>query len=164
MGGMGAFEVESDDRAAALGREPRKLRLIDQWFDTSPKTTARTIDLPLFDPPRPSLTARREGEEVVVSIGGLTTPISTRWEADGDLIGGGPEGRRRPMGPARRGRAAVRRGGRAGGGPARPLSARWGADGDLIGDGPGVRWRPLGPADRVRVAIRSRGGVAVLSL
>ncbi|HZF52782.1 MAG TPA: hypothetical protein VE093_29200, partial [Polyangiaceae bacterium] len=102
------FELESDDRAAALGREPRKLRLIDQWFDTSPKTTARTVDLPLFDPPRPSLTARREGEEVVVSIGGLTTPISTRWEADGDVIGDGPEVRWRPLGPADRVRVAIR--------------------------------------------------------
>jgi hypothetical protein len=108
MGGMGAVEVESDERTAALGREPRKLRLIDQWFDTAPKTTVRTIDLPLFDPPRPKLTACRDGDEVIVSIGGLTTPVSTRWEADGDLIGDGPEIRWRPLGPADRVRVAIR--------------------------------------------------------
>lgn len=108
MGGMGAIEIESDERTAALGREPRKLRLIDQWFDTAPKTTVRTIDLPLFDPPRPRLSARREGDDVIVSLGGLTTPVSTRWEADGDITGDGPEVRWRPMGPADRVRVAIR--------------------------------------------------------
>jgi hypothetical protein len=108
QGGMGALEVEQDDRAAALGREPRKLRLIDQWFDTSPKTTVRTVDLPLFDPPKPKLVARREGEVVVVSLDGLTTPVSTRWEADGDVDGDGVEIRWRPSGPADRVRVAIR--------------------------------------------------------
>jgi radical SAM superfamily enzyme YgiQ (UPF0313 family) len=108
MGGMSAFEVESDSRAAALGREPRKLRLIDQWFDTSPKTTVRTVDLPLYDPPRPKLTARREGEDVVVGVDGITTLVSTRWEAEGDVIGDGLEIRWRPSGPADRVRVAIR--------------------------------------------------------
>lgn len=108
MGGMSGVEIESDERTAAAGREPRKLRLIDQWFDTAPKATVRTVDLPLFDPPRPKLTARRDGDEVVVSIGGLTTPISTRWEAEGEVIGDGYEIRWRPLGPADRVRVAIR--------------------------------------------------------
>jgi radical SAM superfamily enzyme YgiQ (UPF0313 family) len=114
-GGFGALEVESDDRAAALGvpADPsapgrRRLRLIDQWFDTSPKATARTVDLPLFDPPRPRLVGRREGEDVVVTIEGTRARFSTRWEADGEVAGDGPEVRWRPAGPGDRVRVAVR--------------------------------------------------------
>jgi radical SAM superfamily enzyme YgiQ (UPF0313 family) len=108
MGGMSAVEVESGARFASVGREPRKLRLIDQWFDTSPKATVRTVDLPLFDPPRPKLSARHEGDEVVVSIDGLTALVSTRWEADGDVLGEGLCVRWRPAGPSDRVRVAIR--------------------------------------------------------
>lgn len=104
-GGMGMMipDAEPDPRA------PRRLRLIDQWFDTTPKATARTADLPLFDPPRPRLAARRDGEDVVVSIEGVRAgSVSTRWEADGAIEGAGVEVRWRPLGPADRVRVAVR--------------------------------------------------------
>jgi hypothetical protein len=111
-GGLGALEVETD-QAVALGvpteeTGPRRLRLIDQWFDTSPKATVRTVDLPLFDPPRPKLTARREGEEVVVRVEGTRTRVTTRWEAEGAIEGTGTEVRWRPAGPADRVRVAIR--------------------------------------------------------
>jgi len=102
--GIGALEIPIEDRND--GR--RRLRLIDQWFDTSPKATARTVDLPLFDPPRPRLAARRDGEVVVVRLEGLGVPFSTRWEAEGDVAGDGSEVRWTPEGPADRVRVAVR--------------------------------------------------------
>ncbi len=103
-GGMGALEIPLDERHAG----PRRLRLIDQWFDTSPKATARAVDLPLFDPPRPRLAARVDGEVVVVRLEGLGVPFSTRWEAEGEVEGDGAEVRWRPEGPADRVRVAVR--------------------------------------------------------
>ncbi|MCC6558912.1 MAG: B12-binding domain-containing radical SAM protein [Polyangiaceae bacterium] len=108
MPGTSALDVESGERFATIGREPRKLRLIDQWFDTSPKTSVRTVDLALFDPPRPRLSARREGDTIAVSIDGLTALVSTRWEAEGEVEGDGLEVRWRPSGPADRVRVAVR--------------------------------------------------------
>jgi len=99
FGGMGAIQIE---------KRGRRLRLIDQWFDTSPKATVRTADLPLFDPPRPRLLGRREGEDVVVSVAGLDVPASTKWEADGDVQGAGVEVRWRPAGPTDRVRVAIR--------------------------------------------------------
>jgi radical SAM superfamily enzyme YgiQ (UPF0313 family) len=110
-GGIGALEVESD-QALALGvpveEAPRRLRLIDQWFDTSPKATARTVDLPLYDPPRAKLTARREGDDVVVRLEGARARVTTRWEADGPIEGTGTEVRWKPAGPADRVRVAIR--------------------------------------------------------
>lgn len=108
--GLSMIEIERErERAAAeLAKEPRKLRLIDQWFDTSPKATVRTVDLPLFDPPRLRLKARREGEYVIVTLDGASVPVSTRWEADGDVTGSGAEVRWRPHGPADRVRVAIR--------------------------------------------------------
>lgn len=106
--GLGALGIESDERTASIGRAPRRLRLIDQWFDTSPKATVRTVDLPLFDPPRLKLAARREGDLVVVGLEGVTVPVSTRWEADGEVQGSGVEVRWRPDGPADRVRVAIR--------------------------------------------------------
>ena len=102
-GGMGALEIENDP---ALPKT--KLRLIDQWFDTSPKTTVRTVDLPLFDPPRLKLSARREGDRVHVQLEGASVPVSTRWEADGDVNGNGLEASWRPSGEADRVRVAIR--------------------------------------------------------
>ena len=106
--GMGALDVGSDGRVVDLARDPRKLRLIDQWSDTSPKSTVRTVDLPLFDPPRLKLVARREGDDVVVSLHGAFMPVTTRWEADGEIDGAGLEVRWRPQGPADRVRVAIR--------------------------------------------------------
>jgi anaerobic magnesium-protoporphyrin IX monomethyl ester cyclase len=88
-------------------RGPRRLRLIDQWFDTSPKATARTVDLPLYDPPRPRLSARREGQEIVVRVEAVHG-FSTRWEADGDIRGDGAEVRWRPADAYDRVRVAIR--------------------------------------------------------
>jgi hypothetical protein len=112
-GGVGALDLESLDRAGSLGvpdeeRRQRRLPLIDQWFDTSPKTTARTVDLPLFDPPRPRLAARRDGEHVVVRIEGARGQVSVRWEADGAIEGSGLEVRWRPEGARDRARVAIR--------------------------------------------------------
>ena len=106
--GMGALDVGSDGRVVDLARDPRKLRLIDQWSDTSPKSTVRTVDLPLFDPPRLKLVARREGDDVVVRLDGAFIPVTTRWEADGEIDGAGLEVRWRPQGPTDRVRVAIR--------------------------------------------------------
>jgi radical SAM superfamily enzyme YgiQ (UPF0313 family) len=105
-------ELDALDDSSALGvpeeeSAPRRLRLIDQWFDTAPKKTARSVDLPLFDPPRPRLSARRDGEHVVVRVDGETR-FSTRWEADGEIEGTGAEVRWRPREPADRVRVAIR--------------------------------------------------------
>ncbi len=108
MGGMGAIEIVRDGRLASSDQPQRKLRLIDQWFDTSPKATVRTVDLPLFEPPKPSLSARREGDIVRVSLDVNGVPASTRWEAQGDVIGSGAEVCWRPSGACDRLRVAVR--------------------------------------------------------
>lgn len=105
---MGALELPAPPRSDDVAKEPRKLRLIDQWFDTSPKTTVRTVDLPLFDPPRFKLVARREGEVVRVSLEGASVPVSTRWEADGVLEGAGLSVRWHPGSPKDRVRVAIR--------------------------------------------------------
>jgi hypothetical protein len=107
--GMTSVEVESDARTAENAGPPRrKLRLIDQWFDTSPKAAVRTVDLPLFDPPRPKLTARRDGDRVRVTLDAGPARVSTRWEADGDVTGDGLEVSWRPSGPSDRIRVAIR--------------------------------------------------------
>ncbi|MFO0757951.1 MAG: radical SAM protein [Byssovorax sp.] len=107
-GGMGALEIPDHPSATDPGREPRKLRLIDQWFDTSPKTTVRTVDLPLFDPPRMKLASRKEGDAVIVSLLGAVVPVTTRWEADGVIEGAGLSVRWSPQGPKDRLRVAIR--------------------------------------------------------
>lgn len=107
-GGMTVIEIEREERVASAKDGPRKLRLIDQWFDTSPKGTVRTIDLPLFDPPKPKLSARREGDIVHVTVDTRGVPASTRWEAEGDVIGSGLSVEWRPSGACDRIRVAVR--------------------------------------------------------
>jgi radical SAM superfamily enzyme YgiQ (UPF0313 family) len=107
-GGMGLLDIPRDPGPGERGNEPRKLRLIDQWFDTSPKTAVRTVDLPLFDPPRLQLKARREGELLQVSLEGATVPVSTRWEAEGEITGSGLTVRWSPLGPKDRVRVAIR--------------------------------------------------------
>jgi anaerobic magnesium-protoporphyrin IX monomethyl ester cyclase len=85
-----------------------KPRLIDQWFDTSPKAAVRTRDLPLFDPPQPALRAERDqhGElRVRVECAG---PFTTRWEAEGDVVGRGNEVTWRPQRDTDRIRVAIR--------------------------------------------------------
>ena len=106
--GMSLLDIPRDPGPGERGKEPRKLRLIDQWFDTSPKTAVRTVDLPLFDPPRLKLKARREGALLQVSLEGATVPVSTRWEAEGEITGSGLTVRWSPLGPKDRVRVAIR--------------------------------------------------------
>jgi len=76
--------------ASTLGRldDPRPSN-IDQWQDTTPKRSARTDDLPLFEPPTMALHATRDGARVVVTLAGGPEAISTRWQAEGEIIGDG---------------------------------------------------------------------------
>ncbi len=91
-GGMASLEEAEDDAAfAENGALKKRLRLIDQWRDSSPRDGIRTRDLPLDDPPAPVLAAQREGELVRVTIRGVSVPFSTRWECDGKVHGDGPE-------------------------------------------------------------------------
>jgi radical SAM superfamily enzyme YgiQ (UPF0313 family) len=111
-GGTGALDRDQPHEPGSLGvpegeRLRKRLKLIDQWFDTSPKATARTVDLPLFDPPRPRLAARREGDVVVVRVEGARV-FSTRWDAEGEVEGDGAEVRWRPSGASDRVRVAIR--------------------------------------------------------
>jgi hypothetical protein len=84
----------------------RRLRLVDQWFDTSPKQY-RTVDLALYDPPRATLSSKRDGDwvEVVLETAAL---VSTRWEGEGEIVGDGKRVRWRPSEPNDRLRVAVR--------------------------------------------------------
>lgn len=102
-GEMGLLEFEPEPV-----RAPTKLRLIDQWFDTSPKTTVRTIDLPLFDPPKLKLVARKEDDCLHVRLEGANCAITTRWEGDGIVQGDGLEVEWRPVGPTDRIRVGIR--------------------------------------------------------
>ncbi len=91
-GGTALLEEAEDDAAfAANGRLKKRLRLIDQWRDSSPRESIRTRDFPLDDPPAPELAALRDGDVVRVSIQGMNVPFSTRWECDGVVYGDGPE-------------------------------------------------------------------------
>lgn len=115
--GISALEPPAAARTAALTSAPRRLPTldtdsasrpaIDRWHDTS-ATAVRTNDLALFDPPKLELTAERVGDEVHVRLVGATTGVSTRWEADGEVIGAGAAVRWRPRGAADRIRVAIR--------------------------------------------------------
>jgi len=102
-GEMGLLDVEPQPN-----RPPTKLRLMDQWFDTAPKATVRTLDLPFFDPPKVKMVARREKDCVHVCLEGATCAVSTRWEADGTVQGQGLEAEWHPSGPTDRVRVAIR--------------------------------------------------------
>lgn len=102
-GEMGLLDIEPEPV-----RPPTKLRLIDQWFDTSPKTTVRTVDLPLFDPPKLKLVARREDDCVHVRLEGANCAVSTRWEGDGIVRGDGLDAEWHPTGPMDRVRVGIR--------------------------------------------------------
>jgi hypothetical protein len=66
------------------------------------------VDLPLFEPPRVALVGKREGDEVKVTLSGVRGEVTTRWEADGDVIGKGTEITWRPRSESERLRVAVR--------------------------------------------------------
>ena len=84
-------EAEDDAAFLADGAPKKRLRMIDQWRDSSPQRAIRTHDLPLDDPPAPELRAEREGESIRVSIVGVSGAFSTRWESDGVRFGAGRE-------------------------------------------------------------------------
>jgi radical SAM superfamily enzyme YgiQ (UPF0313 family) len=63
----------------------------DHWRDTAPRRAQRTDDLPLYDPPSFTLTAKRSGDRVLVRIDGGPENVTTRWEASGPVIGVGRE-------------------------------------------------------------------------
>jgi len=70
---------------------PRRLPLIDQWRDSSPKRSIRTRDLPLAEPPSVHLAAVPEGDAYRVSIVGGPDSVGTRWDARGAVVGNGRE-------------------------------------------------------------------------
>jgi radical SAM superfamily enzyme YgiQ (UPF0313 family) len=90
--GMAGMPEAEDDAAFAKSGEPkRRLRLMDQWRDSSPRDGIRTGDLPLSDPPAPELQVERRGDALHVRVGGVRVPFSTRWETDGVVRGDGGE-------------------------------------------------------------------------
>jgi anaerobic magnesium-protoporphyrin IX monomethyl ester cyclase len=76
----------------------KRLPLIDQWRDTSPKRSVRSDDLPFFEPPDVRLTTRREGDAILASLQGGPDAVSLRWEGDGAIEGDGREVRWVPGG------------------------------------------------------------------
>jgi radical SAM superfamily enzyme YgiQ (UPF0313 family) len=76
--------------------EPRRLPLIDQWRDTSPRRAVRSADLPFSDPPEVRLHARWEGDVIVARLEGGPDGVGLRWEGDGSIEGEGREVRWRP--------------------------------------------------------------------
>jgi hypothetical protein len=106
-GGMGAILDIPPDSPVENGPGRRRLRLIDQWFDTSPKKAHRTVDLPLFEPPRVAIIGRRDGDFIQVEIQ-TSALVSTKWEADGEVVGDGKTVRWRPREAGDRIRVAVR--------------------------------------------------------
>lgn len=94
-GGMAASEpgdreAEDDAAYAENGALKRRLRLVDQWRDSSPARSVRTDDLPLSDPPQPRLAAEREGPVVRVRVEDVPIAFGARWESDGEIRGEGP--------------------------------------------------------------------------
>jgi len=114
-GGMSSLEPGIHKHLPIIGqplnsvaKTASKPRLIDQWFDTAPKAAVRSTDLPLFDPPQPSLRATRQSHEELHVRVECAAPITTRWEADGTVVGKGNEVTWRPRRDSDRIRVAVR--------------------------------------------------------
>jgi len=92
---------------AALDR--KRLRLIDQWRDTSPKRAVRSDDLPLWEPPDLAIEASLDGEVVVARARTRSgEAASLRWEGDGTLHPEGDTVRWVPADPGDALRLAVR--------------------------------------------------------
>ena len=86
----------------------RRLDMIDQWRDSSPRRATRSDDLPLFDPPNVRLVAAREGDAFRVRLEGGPDAVGLRWEADGAIAGDGREVTWSPVEDGDRIRVAVR--------------------------------------------------------
>jgi hypothetical protein len=97
------FDMTSDSPQASLtpkrddfgqpleqdGADVDELNDLFHWTDSSPRRAQRTSDLPLFAPPAARLEAKRDGEQIRVSLKNLGEPASTRWEAGGEVSGEG---------------------------------------------------------------------------
>ncbi len=102
--GMAAFDEgePSDD-------EGPRLRIIDQWRDSSPKMAERSRDVGLYAPPTVRLVvAERTDDGLKVRIEGGPAAIGTRWESDGEVEGDGRSLLWRPRDDDDRLRVAVR--------------------------------------------------------
>ena len=92
---------------AALDR--KRLWLIDQWRDTSPRRAVRSDDLPLWEPPDLAIEASLDGEVVVARARTRSgEAASLRWEGDGTLHPEGDTVRWVPADPGDALRLAVR--------------------------------------------------------
>lgn len=96
--GMSALEPELRQR----------LDVIDQWRDTTPRRARRTDDIPFYDPPDIQLALELDGERVLATIEGGPESMSTRWRADGEILGEGRSVAWIPAHPDDRLRVAVR--------------------------------------------------------
>ena len=81
---------------------------MDQFHDTSPKRAVRSADLPLYHPPQVKIEAQREGEQLIVTLCGYRTGMTTRWESDGQVSGEGGQVRWTPGSEQDQLRVAVR--------------------------------------------------------
>ncbi len=89
-GPMGMGPAYAQDSLAALGAASEgRGPVVDRWRDTAAMRVRRTRDLPLYDPPRLSLEATRQGDEIVVCLVGEVGPATTRWEAEGSTVAAG---------------------------------------------------------------------------
>ena len=72
------------------------------------KGVARSMDLPLFDPPRVRLDARVAGDAVEVRLEGAPESASLRWQSEGRVEGEGRSVRWVPESESDQLRVAVR--------------------------------------------------------
>jgi len=84
-----AAESAPGESGHATDAPGRRSLPIDQWRNTEAVRTHRSADLPLHAPPAITLSARREGAAVHVTLVGPDGPMSTRWEAAGSVEGEG---------------------------------------------------------------------------
>lgn len=101
-------EAEDDRAYAEGGALKRRLRLVDQWRDSAPVRSVRTDDLALAAPPTPRLVGKREDGVIRVRVEDVLGSYGTRWEAEGEVTGEGPEIAWRPASDRSHVRVAVR--------------------------------------------------------
>jgi hypothetical protein len=105
-GSMSEFDPESVDSPASEG--PR-LRIIDQWRDSSPKMAERSRDVGLWGPPTVRLVVAEQTDDgLKVRVEGGPAAVSTRWETEGEVEGEGRSVLWRPRDDDDRLRVAVR--------------------------------------------------------
>jgi hypothetical protein len=105
-GSMSAFDEDSVETPATDG--PR-LRIIDQWRDSSPKMAERSRDVGLWGPPTVRLVVAEQTDDgLKVRIEGGPAAVSARWESEGVVEGEGRSVLWRPRDEDDRLRVAVR--------------------------------------------------------